>query len=260
MCIFFICYSSEPESSKVAENLGVTEPEELSVIRGSEQNSEAESEENTTGYTPKMKKISDNDSLESDISFEHHSTHDSSGNQENVNTTEYLSNLLRQDTVGNLATLKSDTEDLTHRLLSLIHTSSDADAMVTVKHHLKSSISIMESKKHYSAIGNKENFDPTTRIPANANHKNRPGFSLPKKRKPSCKTVSKPTASEQKKMKLFMGTTSIKVCGICCDTSTEMEVNWIACDNCGLWIHVACKQSQSENDDTFLCNNCITCM
>ena len=138
--------SSKPESSKVAENLGVTEPEELSVIQGSEQNSEAESEENTTGYTPKMKKNSDNDSLESNISFEHHSTHDSSGNQENINTTEYLSNLLRQDTVGNLATLKSDTEDLTHRLLSLIQTSSDADAMITAKHHLKSSISIMESK------------------------------------------------------------------------------------------------------------------
>ena len=73
----------------------VTKPEEQSVSQGSEQNSEAENEENTTGYTPEMKKISDNDSLESDTSFEHHSTNDCSGNQENFNTTEYFSYLLR---------------------------------------------------------------------------------------------------------------------------------------------------------------------
>ena len=67
--------SSEPGSSKVATSF-VTEPEEQSVSQGSEQNSEGESEENTTGYTLEMKKISGNDSLESDISIEHHSTHD----------------------------------------------------------------------------------------------------------------------------------------------------------------------------------------
>ena len=36
--------------------------------------------------------------------------HDCSGNQENFNTTEYFSNLLRQGTASNIATLKSDTE------------------------------------------------------------------------------------------------------------------------------------------------------
>ena len=90
--------------------------------------------------------------------------------------------------------------------------------------------------------------------------KNRPGFFLPEKRKPSRKTVSKPTLNEQKKIKLFMSTTPIKVCGICWkedDTNTEMEVNWIACDNCGLWIHVAYKQSHSANDNgTLLCDTC----
>ena len=140
--------------------------------------------ENTTGYTPEMKKVSDNDSLEPDISFEHHSTHDCYGSQENFNATEYFNDLLRQDTAGNLATLKSDTEDLTHRLLSLIQTSNDADAMATVKHHLKSSISIMESKRYYSAIGNKENFDRTIKILANANHKKTDqGFFYQKKEK-----------------------------------------------------------------------------
>ena len=137
--------SSSPRSSQVITNFS-SEPEEQSVVQGSEQNSETESKENTTGYTPEMKKVSDNDSLEPDISFEHPSTHDCSGSQENFNTTEHFNNLLRQDTAGNLAGLKSDTEDLTHCLLSLIRTSNDADAMATVKHHLKSSISIMESK------------------------------------------------------------------------------------------------------------------
>ena len=73
-----------------------------------------------------------------------------------------------------------------------------------------------------------------------------------------------PTASEQKKMKLCMSTTPIKVCGICWkedDTSTRVEINWIACDNCGLWIHVACKPPHdANNDETFLCDSCITCM
>ena len=104
--------------------------------------------------------------------------------------------MLVQDTAGNLASLKSDTEDLTHHLLSLIQSSNDADAMVTVKHHLKSCISIMESKKRYSSIGNKENFNPTTKIPANSNHKKQIRFfSTKKKRKSSRKAVSKPTTS-----------------------------------------------------------------
>ena len=185
-----------------------------------------------------MKKVSDNDSLEPDISFEHRSTHDCSGSQENFNTTEYFNDLLQQDTAGNLATLKSDTEDLTHSLLSLTQTSNDADAMATVKYHLKSSISIMESKKYHSAIGNKENFNPTIKSPCKCKpQKTDKVFSTRKKRKPSLKTVSKPTLNGQKKIKLFMSTTPIKVCGICWkedDTNTEVEVNWIACDNCGL--------------------------
>ena len=55
------CNSSKPGSLKVATSF-VTEPEEQSVSQGSEENSEAESEENTTGCTPEIKKIFDNDS------------------------------------------------------------------------------------------------------------------------------------------------------------------------------------------------------
>ena len=75
--------------------------------------------------------------------------------------------MLKQDTAGNVATLKSDTEGMAYLLLLIIQTSNDADAMVTIKCHLNSSISIMESKKHYSSMGNKENFNPSNRIPAN---------------------------------------------------------------------------------------------
>ena len=152
--------------------------------QGSEQNSEAESQQHATDCISEMNEVSTNDSPGSKINSEHHSTQqndDHSGNQENFNTTEYFSNLLVQDTAGNLASLKSDTEDLTHRLLSLIQSSNDADAMVTVKHHLKSSISNMESKKRYLSIGNKENFNPTTKIPANSNHKKQIRFFSTKK-------------------------------------------------------------------------------
>ena len=262
--------SSEPGSSRVVTN-SETEPEEQSespsFIQGSELNSKAESEQNATDHIPEINMISDNDSPESVINFEHHSIQqndDHSGNHKKFNTTEYFSDLLKQDTAGNVATLKSDAEDLTHRLLSLIQTSNDADAMVTVKRHLNSSISIMESKKHYSSIGNKENFNPTKRIPANSNHKMQTRFfSTKKKRKPTRRTVSKPTTSEHKKMKLFMRTTPIKVCGICWkedDTSTEVEINWVSCDNCGLWTHVTClPPHRTNNDDIFLCDSCTSC-
>ena len=119
--------------------------------------------------------------------------------------------MLKQDTAGNIATLKSDTEDFTHSLLSLILTSNNTDVMVTVKHHLSSSFSIMESKKHYLSIGNKENLNPTKRIPANSNHKMQTRFSLLKRKESTRKTISKPTTTEHNKMKLFMNTNPIKV-------------------------------------------------
>ena len=68
---------------------------------------------------------------------------------------------MKQSAAGNVATLKNDAEDLTHNLLSLIQTSNDRDAMVTVKCHLNFSISIMESKKNYLSIGNKRKFNLT---------------------------------------------------------------------------------------------------
>ena len=68
---------------------------------------------------------------------------------------------MKQNTADNVITLKNDAEDLTHNLLSLIQTSNDTDAMVIAKCHLKFSISIMESKKKYSSIGNKRKFNPT---------------------------------------------------------------------------------------------------
>ena len=90
--------------------------------------------------------------------------------------------MLKQDTAGNVATLKTDTEDLTDCLLSLIQTSNNTDAMVTVKYHLSTSISIMESKKYHLSIGNKENLNPTKRIPTNSNHKMQTSFSLLKRK------------------------------------------------------------------------------
>ena len=94
------------------------------------------------------------------------------------NTTE--TNLLKQDTAGNVATLKTDTKDLTHRLLSLIQTSNITDAMVTVKYHVSTSISMMESKN--SSIGNKENLNPTKKFLQIQTIKCKPGFSLLKRK------------------------------------------------------------------------------
>ena len=126
--------------------------------------------------------ISDNDSPESKINLKQHSTqqNDHSGNHKKIKITE--TNLLKPDTAGNVATLKTDTEDFTHRLLSLIQTSNNTDAMVTVKYHLSTSISIMESKKYHLSIGNKENLNPTKRIPTNSNHKMQTSFSLLKRK------------------------------------------------------------------------------
>ena len=115
--------SSEPESLRVVTN-PTTESEEQSespwFIQGPELNCETESEQNATeDHTPEINIISDNDSPESEINLEQHSTQQNNhcGNHKKFNTTE--TNLLKQDTAGNVATLKTDTKDLTHRLLSL---------------------------------------------------------------------------------------------------------------------------------------------
>ena len=83
--------SSEPGSSRVVTN-SETEPEEQSespsFIQGSELNSEAESEQNATDHTPEINMISDNDSPEFGINFEHHSIQqndDHSGNHKKLN-------------------------------------------------------------------------------------------------------------------------------------------------------------------------------
>ena len=65
------------------------------------------------------------------------------------NTHEYFSHVLQADSFTDLTACKSKVENMMQKLLSLIQSSSDIDALTTVKEHIQSGIAVLESKRIY---------------------------------------------------------------------------------------------------------------
>ena len=172
---------------------------------------------------------------------------------------EYFAQLLQQDATTDVTVTKNDIENLSQNILSLMQGSAELETLKTVKDHLKSAVSLLQAKQRYPSVTeNKENLIPPKVISPNSNHKQQISFFSTKKRgKKRQKSIRKPTMEEQKRAKVNLSSTEVKVCGICWntdDSDTAPEVSWIACDQCGYWVHSTCIEGESVNG--YICLNC----
>ena len=99
--------------------------------------------------------------------------------QTQFNTCEYFSHILHTDPINDVSRLKSDVENITHKMLSFIQPCNDVDTLKTVKSHLQSAVSVLQAKSNSE---NKENFISTITPAPNTNHVKQHRFFSTKKR------------------------------------------------------------------------------
>lgn len=142
---------------------------------------------------------------------------------------------------------------------------NDLDTLTTIKGHLQSAISVIAATSTCSKNSTADQFIPVVNPAPNENHTKQPRFVSTKKRTAN-KRWAKPTMDEKGKAQSELNDVAIKVCGKCFKEDDnlrgETEVPWIQCDNCGLWLHMACDQTYAGASlnaiqfDRYLCTTC----
>ena len=147
---------------------------------------------------------------ESEPEKEVHNNHDQMKPLE-FNTQEYFSHVLQADLITDLTTCKSNVEDLTHKIQSLVQPCNDINTLTTVKQHLQSAISVLEAKHLYPK---EDHFTPTITPAPNSNHEKQTRFfSTKSKRKITSKRWAKPSKDEVDEVKSKLMNSGIKICG-----------------------------------------------
>jgi len=86
-------------------------------------------------------------------------------------------------------------------------------------------------------------------------------LSIPQSKSKKQKSVrwSKPTLSEASDALTELNSTEVKVCGICWkeeDDEVNSEVNWVACSQCEVWVHISCTSVSLWQDNDYICRCC----
>ena len=176
--------------------------------------------------------------------------------EDEFNTLDYFARILHEGNATTLENLRKEVNGLLHGAELLVDTCKNADTLQTVKKHLKSAIAVIRA----TGTADTYSWKPRSIMAPNAKHsKQLTFFSTQRKRKTSNSRLAKPTSEEEEKCVKRMRNMDIKVCGICWkeeDMLSLEEIHWIACENCGLWLHLSCCDGSSNNEDGFICKNC----
>ena len=95
----------------------------------------------------------------------------------------------------------------------------------------------------------------------NANIEHQLRFHSTTKKRAKTPRIAKPTQSDEDEAMEVMMNVAVQICGICMkedDSSTTVgaeTVDWIQCEQCGLWVHLARSNASIENE--YICSNCI---
>ena len=153
---------------------------------------------------------------------------------------------------------KQKFEDKIIELQSLVSSCTSPDIVNTVSSHLTSAISILkatlDTQTHAGAVTLTVRNHPAP----NSNSETQFRFRSTKKK---CKASrwAKPDIEEVNMAKIKMEDTQVEVCGICLKQDDKLggiEVDWIECANCKLWVHTACAGDTFNDDKDFHCCNC----
>ena len=82
-------------------------------------------------------------------------------------------------------------------------------------------------------------------------------YATKKKRPKSQNSCPKPTSDEAQSSRLLLADVEVLVCGICFkedDNAVDDLVEWIECENCGMWAHYNCAFAKG---DDFCFRNCL---
>ena len=149
-------------------------------------------------------------------------------------------------------------EEKISELQLLVNCCTNREIINTVCSHLKSAITVVK------AANTKETPVASTLVirkrPApNSNSEKQFRFHSTKKKRCKGSRWAKPTIEEQNIVREKMENTQVEVCGICMkqdDNRDGVEVEWIECTKCKLWVHAACISDSYDKND-YLCWNCL---
>ena len=201
-------------------------------------------------------------------------THDS---QENVSVTinnvhGYYARMLNQNNCrSRLSALREDIRLLILKLDSLQKQCDCADTLSNARKHINNAIITLEC-----SLTNNLSAECTPSLPVmkrcspNANsekqrkrcspsmHNEKQSFYATKKKRPKSQNSSpKPTSDEAQSSRLLLADVEVLVCGICFkedDNAVDDLVEWIECENCGMWAYYNCAFAKG---DDFCCRNCL---
>lgn len=161
---------------------------------------------------------------------------------------------------GKLTKAKNEMGNLINELKSLTESCTNTEAITSAMVHARAAINLVKILQHNKT----DVLQQTKRYAPNTKNETQLRFySTKKKHKTSLKRIAKPNneeISECKKVLLEKSDHAILVCGVCFkedDGSSSQIVHWLQCDNCSLWLHKNCADTNNLKDNnTFICKYC----
>ena len=86
-------------------------------------------------------------------------------------------------------------------------------------------------------------------------------FSTHKKRKIGLKGLAKPGNEDIILSQETLYKTETEVCGMCFkeeERGNTLDVSWVSCNNCEIWVHTSCASVSSDMSTEYICQYCST--
>ena len=102
---------------------------------------------------------------------------------------------------------------------------------------------------------------PIKKISPNANSERQTTFFPPKKQRQTPITLSKPSRQDSNRCKSKIAEEEPLFCGACFkendSTHTNVEISWIQCDICSMWLHLSCTLPKlTHSPVSYTCHFC----
>ena len=170
----------------------------------------------------------------------------------------YISNVLsskRKKT--DLETAKESLLLKVHSLEMAIRESNTVNALQAVNKHVQAAIAMLEALKEDS-----DKILPVKRkILPNANSERQTTFFSTKKQRQTPPTLSKPSRQDSNLCKSKIAEEEPLFCSACFKENdsnhTNVEVSWIQCDICSMWLHLSCTLPKlTHSPVNYTCHFC----
>ena len=178
---------------------------------------------------------------------------------QNIDDTQYLSAVLKSH--HSVDVERTRALEQIAQLQQQLLTSDCGEAIKAALKHIKNASNALQ------ILGNHETAQLNSQVIGkkrshNALHEKQMTFlSTKKKRLPSQQHLTKPTIDESAKCIKELSEVQIRVCANCYKEEDEaatgnLDVQWIQCSTCEVWLHAVCAPTTRQTDRGFMCEAC----